>query len=417
MIKIPRTIVRFPFSSVRTGLKVILSKYILHGGYIKEFERAFAKYIGVKYAVSVSCGKMGLYLSLKALGAMEGDEIIVPSYTVWDVPAVIISLGLIPVFVDINSEDHNLDVTLIEKAVSSKTKFILATHIYGYPCDMASVLKIAQKYNLAVIEDCAQGLGAEYKGKKVGSIGDIGYFSFGILKNLNTLGGGMIVTNNAFFAEKVRREVESFSYPKRMYLVRSFLLSSFLSLFTSPVFFSAFVFPLIYIMGEYINKIISGVLSDSPPANITDSFSSKYKYKFTNLQAVIGLRQLKDLDNFNNRRIENAKILIDVLENAEEISIPKQLPQTQPVYLNYVIQVSENKREEIIKKMLKKGVDIGYGFLNSCGSMPEFQRFKKYCPLSDKLSRTNLYIPFHPPLEKRHVEYIANNLIETLDKL
>jgi len=414
MIKIPRIIVFFPFSSILVALKTIFTGKIKDGKSIEDFEEAFKKFINVKYAISVSCGKIGLYLSLKAQGAEEGDEIILPSYTVWDVPAVIIAMGMKPVFVDISANDYNLDVKLIKKAITGKTKFILATHLYGIPCDMDSILKIAQEYNLRVIEDCAQSLGAEYKNQKAGIIGDVAYFSFGILKNLNTLGGGMVVTNNFLIAKTIREEVETFSYPKKRYLLKTFLISSLLSLFTSPIFFSIFVFPLMRIFAGPINKTVAFFLSNKPPLKITENFLSKYKYKFTNLQAVIGLGQLKNLAVLNDIRVKNALRLESILKDTNKISIPNITDYTRPIYLNYVVQVPENKRQEIIKKLAVAGIDITFGFLDACADMEEFGKFKTDCPISRRIKKANLYIPVQPPLREKHMEYIANNIKEIL---
>lgn len=416
MIKIPRTIVYFPFSSFKVAIKIIFYGHMLRGKYVERFEYAFRKYIGTKYAISVSCGKAGLYFCLKALDAKKGDEIILPSYTVWDVPAVIVALGMKPVFVDINSTDFNLNVQLVKKSITEKTKFILATHLYGYPCDMDVIQKIAEEFNLKVIEDCAQSLGAEYKNKKTGNVAEMGYFSFGILKNFNTLGGGMVVTNNISLANKIRKELKDFSYPGKRRLMKTFLLSSCLAMFTSPGFFSVFVYPIICMVGNRINQIVATFLNDSPPPEITGDYISKYKFKFTNLQAGIGLDQLKRLDVLNERRIENATILTKHLkEAAEYIRIHCPLVDTKPIYLNYVIQVPENQRELIMQKVREKGVDIGYGFLHSCASMKEFREFKQYCPISDSIIRTNLYIPIQPPLESKHMEYIAKSIVAVVN--
>jgi dTDP-4-amino-4,6-dideoxygalactose transaminase len=414
MIKIPRTIVFFPLSSLSVALKTISTGRINKGKYIGEFEEAFRKLIGVNYATSVSCGKIGLYLSLKAMGAKEGEEVILPAYTVWDVPAVIIALGLKPVFVDISPEDYNMDIKLMRNAITKKTKFILATHIYGYPCDIDPILQIAKEYNLRLIEDCAQSLGARYKGKMVGSFGELAYFSFGFFKNLNTLGGGMVVTNNPSMAQAVKKETETFPYPKISYAIKGLFTAGFLALCTHPVFFSTFIYPLIYCFARPINKITSKILSGNPPLKISKKFLDKYKFKYTNLQAAIGLDQIKTLSGFNNMRIKNVSIIEDILQATGGITIPKAKDCTRPIYLNYVVQVPEYKRGGIIAKLLSRGVDSSFGFLNNCAGMPEFEKFKAECPVSKKIQRTNLYIPVQPPLNQRHMGYIAELIKEAL---
>jgi len=414
MIKIPRTIIFFPLSSLSVALKIIFTGRIKKGKSIGEFEEAFRKFIGVNYATSVSCGKMGLYLSLKAMGAKEGEEVILPAYTVWDVPAVIIALGLKPVFVDISPEDYNMDINLIKNAISKKTKFILATHLYGYPCDIDPILQIAEKYNLRIIEDCAQSLGARYKGKMVGAFGELAYFSFGLFKNLNTLSGGMVVTDNLLLSEAVKKEAETFPYPKIASSIKGLFTAVFLALCTNPPFFSAFVYPLIRYFARPINKSASKILSARPPARIREEFLKKYKFKFSNLQAAIGLKQLKTLPHFNSIRAQNVAIIESMLRQKSGIAFPKTRDYAHPIYLNYVVQVPEYKRDEIIAKLLKGGVDTSFGFLNNCAGMLEFENFKKDSPVSKKIQGTNLYIPIQSPLNQKHMEYIADLIKEVL---
>lgn len=413
IIAIPRAKIYFPLRIWRRLIGSNLSRKLWQDKDISLFERNFAEYIGVRYATSVSCGKMGLYLSLQALGAQAGDEIILPSYTIKEVPAVIVSLRLKPVFVDIDQTTYNIDTDLIENRITSRTRFILATHLYGLPCRIDSILEIARKHNLKIIEDCAQACGAEYNHKKVGSFGDVSYFSFGILKNLNTLGGGMVATNNRQVAERIKSEVEHFALPQRFLLIKQLFLTTVLSLFISPVIFTLFVFPFLYFMRKLFNNITKLFLK-TEITPITDNFCNKYKVKFSNLQAIIGLEQLKIIDAENNKRAKNAQILNYLLKDNNMISIPKVISYAKNIYLNYVIQVPEEKRDEIMRRLLKRGIDIWHGELDSCANLKEFQEFKVSCPLSDRLVKSNLYVPIFSPLEEKQMNYIARSLEDVL---
>jgi len=184
------------------------------------------------------------------------------------------------------------------------------------------------------------------------------------------------------------------------------------------MFFSIFAYPIIYLFGRRINRIVASILNDSPPSPITKDYIVKYKFKFTNIQAAIGLDQLKTLDALNNIRIENAIVLTEALKKmSKHIRFQQPLSNTKPIYLNYVVQVPERARNDVMQKMRVRGVDIGCGFLSSCASMKEFQEFKKDCPISDEIVRTNLYIPIQPPLESKHMEYIVQNIAEIVDDL
>lgn len=179
-------------------------RYIL-GHEVETFEREFAQYIGVKYAVGVGSGTDALWLSLLSRDIGSGDEVITVSHTAVATVAAIVRACAIPVFVDIEPEFFTIDPEKIEAAVTAKTRAIIPVHLYGQPAAMDSIIAIARKHNLAVVEDCAQAHGATYQNKRVGSLGDLGAFSFYPTKNLGAIGdGGMVVTNDSGLAEKLR---------------------------------------------------------------------------------------------------------------------------------------------------------------------------------------------------------------------
>lgn len=414
MIKIPRGRIYFSPRVFYKAVSAVLSGRILDGDSIAKFESRFAEYIGVKHAILTSSGKLSLYLCLKALGVEVDDEIILPSYTVPEVVTMIRCCGTKPVFVDIDPATYNINPELIKEKITDKTKIILLTHIYGQPCNIDPILKVARKNNLKIIEDVAQACGAEFKGRKTGSFGDLSYFSFGLMKNLNTLGGGMITTNDDLLADKIRKEITNFKYPKRRDLIRRIILALTLSFFTHPIPFSIFVFPFIYLLSLTQKNLLYGLLRGRKLSYpITRTLPEKYKIKFTNLQAAIGLQQLKELDENNNKRIENAKTLTNLLDKWVPIRLPHSLPYVKNIYLNYVIQVKD--RDKVIKKLLRQGVDTTSGYIENCANLKEFQEFKARCPVSDTLSRDNLYLPIQPPLKERYMLHIAKSLKENLN--
>ena len=179
-------------------------RFIL-GPAVTEFESKVASYLGVNYAIGLASGTDALVLPLRALDIGAGDEVSVPAYTFFAIAGTVISVGARPVFMDIDPVSYEMDVAQIEDRITPKTKAIIPVHLYGHPVDMDPILKIARSRNLKVIEDNAQGFGAEYKGRKTGSIGDIGCLSFFPTKNLGAFGdGGMAVTNDQGLAERIR---------------------------------------------------------------------------------------------------------------------------------------------------------------------------------------------------------------------
>lgn len=192
-------------SEIDAAIKEVLQggQYIL-GPVVKEFEEEVAAYCGVKHAVGVASGSDALILTLRALGIGPGDEVITTSFTFVATAHAILHCGARPVFVDIDPETFNINPDLIEPAVTERTKAIIPVHLFGHPADMDPITKIARKFNLYVVEDAAQAFGALYKGRKVGSLGDVGCFSFFPTKNLGCYGdGGMVVTDDAEIAEKI----------------------------------------------------------------------------------------------------------------------------------------------------------------------------------------------------------------------
>jgi dTDP-4-amino-4,6-dideoxygalactose transaminase len=185
--------------------RVLKSGWFILGEEVRRFEEEFSTYIGTKYGIGVNSGSDALYLALQALGIGKGDEIITVSHTFVSTVDAIVRNGAKPVFVDIDADTYCIDVTKIEERITNKTRAILPVHLYGHPADMQPLMDIAQKHHLFVIEDACQAHGAEYMGHKIGSIGDIGCFSFYPIKNLGAYGdGGMVVTNNLALASRLR---------------------------------------------------------------------------------------------------------------------------------------------------------------------------------------------------------------------
>src|SRR5574344_932318 len=178
-------------------------QYIL-GKHNKGLQEELAKYIGVNHAVALNSGTDALHLALRALDIGKGDEVITTAFTFVATAEAIGIVGATPVFVDINSDTFNIDPQAIENAITPKTKAIIPVHLYGQPCDMDAIMDIAKRHNLYVIEDCCQAIGAEYKGKKVGTFGDIGCYSFFPTKNLGAMGdGGLVTTNSEYLKDRI----------------------------------------------------------------------------------------------------------------------------------------------------------------------------------------------------------------------
>ena len=186
-------------------LSTLESGHFILGPAVTKFEESIASYLGVDFGIGLASGTDALVLALRALNIGAGDEVITPAYTFFATAGTVMSVGAKPVFVDVDPQSYQIDVSKIEEAITSNTKAIIPVHLYGHPAEMNPILKIAREYGLKVIEDNAQGFGAEYLGKKTGSFGDIGCLSFFPTKNLGAFGdAGMVVTNDPALAERMR---------------------------------------------------------------------------------------------------------------------------------------------------------------------------------------------------------------------
>ena len=198
-------------------LEVMRSGQYILGKNNKAFEEEISKYIGVKHAVCLNSGTDALHLALRALNIGKGDEVITVAFTFVATTESVEIVGATPVFVDIDENTFNMDASKIEEKITPKTKAILPVHLYGQPCEMDKIMEIAKKHNLYVIEDCCQAIGAEYKGQKVGTFGDIGCYSFYPTKNLGTMGdGGLAITNS----EEIKNRIVA-QKPWRRYQILS----------------------------------------------------------------------------------------------------------------------------------------------------------------------------------------------------
>ena len=335
---------------------VILASAFVGGKYIKAFEQNYANYIGTKHCIGVGNGTDALFIALKVLGIAEGDEVITAANSFIATSEAITMTGAKVVFVDCDKNTYNIDVQKIEKAITNKTKAIIPVHLYGQPADMDPIIKTAQKYNLYIVEDCAQAHGAVYKGRKAGTIAQSACFSFFPGKNLGAYGdAGAIVTNDEEFAEKARM----FANHGRK---------------------------------EKYNHEFEGVNS-----------------RLDGIQAAILDVKLKYLESWIERRRSIAKIYDEELKDI--VITPAVLPDVRHVYHLYVIRVKNRNRvrEFLAEKEIHTGIHypIPLPFLKAysyLGHKPE--DFPATYSLKDEI----LSLPIHGDMTDDQVEYVIEKL-------
>ena len=355
--------------------RVLRSGMLSQGANVEAFEAAFADFIGVEHAIAVSSGTAALHIALLAAGIGEGDEVITTPFTFIATANAILFVGAKPVFVDVCEDDFNIDVEKVKEAINERTKAIIPVHLYGQPCDMKAIADLAEDHNLHVIEDACQAHGAEFAGKKVGSFGTAGCFSFYPTKNMTTGEGGMLTTNSKEIAKKAR-------------MLRNHGSSA-----------------------RYMHEILG------------------FNMRMTDISAAVGIEQLKKLHYFTKRRRENAEYLTERLEGIRGIVTPVVKERRTHVFNQYTIRVVGEgaegadgaegaegnrgkegvNRDDLARMLTERGVEVGIYYPRPVHKQPLYRKlgYEGQYPISEKLSEEVLSLPVHPVVRKEDLEMMV----------
>ena len=333
------------------------------GKFIGKFEDDFAKFIGVDYATSVCNGTVAVHLALVALGIGAGDEVIVPTFTYIASANPVLVVNAKPVFVDSLADTWQMNPKDIEAKITDKTKAIVVVHLYGHPCDMDSIMAIAKKHNLYVIEDCAEAIGSKYKGKTVGSFGDIGCFSFFGNKTMTCGEGGMVVTSDAMLADRLRRYKNQGNAKYR----------------------------------EYWNDILG------------------FNYRMTNIQAAIGLAQLEQVETFIQKKRQIANWYMEELKDYP-LEFNKESKDVFHTYWMVSCLVEKADMRDSLREFLKlNGVETRPTFY-PIHTMPVYvHEFSKH-KVAEDIALRGMNLPSYPALTQEDVKAICSLIKKYFDK-
>jgi perosamine synthetase len=400
-----RTIARYGVRSVPGDEKEIVAAFrrgeAIEGPAITEYEGRFAEYHRMDHAVTASFGRMACYYILRALDFPTGSEIIFPALTFWVVPEIARRAGLKPVFVDVDPTTFNIDPAKIEAAISEKTRAIVPTHLYGQPCEMTEVMRMADQHGLVVIEDCAQAAGARYRGRQVGTFGNAAFFSFQLLKGINTYGGGMALTNDSSLAERIRAQAHSEPAQSSAELIKRFATGLTVRALVSPKGFTFWGVPIQVTASVFGNYDFSKYLWEK--IRPLDSFPRDYRRRYSNAQAIVGLRGLAKLDEFNARSREHAGRFARGLADCRAIQTPRLLPGAEHVYYQYCVYVSDPASAS--RRAIRRGVDFETMHVDVCSSLPLFKQFAANCGGAEATERA-LQLPVYSRLRTSDVERV-----------
>ncbi len=341
------------------AIGVLESKRYVKGEQAREFEKEFASFSGAKYGITTNSGTSALHVAMLSVGIGRGDEVIVPSHTFIATASPLLHIGAKPVFAEINEKTYTIDPDDIRKKITDKTKAIIPVHLYGQPADMDAIREIADEYGLIIIEDACQAHGAEYKGRRTGSMGDIAAFSFFPSKNLTVAGdGGMIVTNNEEYAIKAAALRDQGRLAGKKY----------------------------------------------------EHDYAGFNYRMSEILAAIGRIQLKHLPEWIEERRRVAKLYNELLEDAG-IILPFEEEWAKHVYHLYVIRHS--RRDELKEYLKEKGIASGIHYPVPVHMQPAIRNSvgESYnLPITEKVAKEVLSIPIYPGMEEEKVRYVADEI-------
>lgn len=364
-MQVPLLDLKAQYATIKDEIKaaideVLESQYFILGPKVEQLEKKIAEYCNTKYAIGVASGTDALLISLMAIGVEYGDEVITTPYTFFATAGSISKLGAQPVFVDIEPKTYNINPKLIEEKITYKTKAIIPVHLYGQCTEMDVILEIAERYGLAVIEDAAQAIGAKYKKRKAGSMGDLGCLSFFPSKNLGGYGdGGMVITNNSELAEKVKVLRVHGAKPK------------------------------------YHHSVV-GVNS-----------------RLDAIQAAVLLVKLKYLDDWSKARRENAEVYSKLFAGSDVIT-PYVEDYNYHIYNQYIIRIKNRDEVQDYLKEQDIGTSIYYPIplhLQECYNGLGYKEGD--FPESERAAKETLALPIYPELTEEQQEYVVKKIIKS----
>lgn len=371
-IKVPFFLPEITNADIRSVSNALKLPLLTDGPRLMQFETAFAKFTGSKYAIGVSNATAALHLTLKSFGLKKDDEVLVPDQTFVATANAVLLAGATPVIVDVDIEDMNISIESIKKSITSKTRAIVPVHLAGKVCKIEEIIKIAKKHDLFVVEDCAHAIGTIYKSKHVGNFGDAGCFSFYPTKNMTTLEGGMVITNSKKIAHYVK-------------MARN----------------------------HGITKNLSQRFSKGSKPWDYDVTESGFNYRLDEIRSSLGISQLRRIRRINLRRKRISQYYNDNLSDVEGIVLPKIVDDNSHTYHLYIIRITKGfkmSRDRLFEKFRKTGIRTSVHYK----PLHEFSVLKRKARIYDKLDNTKtLYgqiisLPLYTQLTKNKQDLVIN---------
>lgn len=375
------------------------------GNAITAFENEFKHYLGMQHAVSFNSGRSSLYAILKALDFEKGSQIMIQAFTCNAVPNPILWAGLEPIYVDCN-DDYNMSLADLQKKITEKTKAIVIQHTFGQPADLEKIQQFCKEHNLLLIEDCAHALGAEFQGKKVGTFGDVAFFSFARDKVISCVYGGMAVTNNEKIGAKLKLLQKEFGMPSYYWVRQQLNHPVFLHFIVLPIYAFLDLGKIFLIVSQYLH-IVSKAVSWKEKRGLKPDYFPK---ALPNALAILAANQFKKLDTFNSHRKAMAQFYFEALKGTSFV-----LPKNEGIFLRFPIRHTM-AHPIIYKAWHAKNTLLGDWYTSPVAPEDTQLNTMKYqigsCPTAEVLAKETLNLPTHSNISKKDAERIVTFLHE-----
>ena len=377
---------------------------------VDSLEKKITIMTGSKYGLAVNKGRVGAYLAIKAIIKPNKNKIILSPFTIFDIINMVICAGGIPVFADVDKETLTIDYNNIKKNYSEDVAGIMITHNHKLNKDIDKIIAFKNKMQIPLIEDCAISFGTKYNNQYIGTLGDIGFYSFGMFKFVSSLNGGFLITNNKEFYNSFLENSKNFKIPKIKDLLKNFFKALFISFFTSKLIFNHFTSYIIKF--GYLKKIeiINNFSKNDPEVKKLSVFPDEYKIKISNYQASSIIKQFNTLEKNQNIRKTNAKLYYNGLKNINEIIIPQYIDNSSDGWINFPIQYKN--RDELLNFLFINNRDIAKYFYRNCNELLIFSKYKKNIENIKDVVKELIMLPTYPGYDKKQI----NQNIETIKK-
>jgi len=377
------------------------------GNDVQKFERALAEKFGVPEAVCVSMTRVGIYLVLKNL-IKPGQNVIMSPYTVADVVNMVVLAGGVPVFTDIEQQSCNLNPAEVAKLIDKNTGAVIATHLHGVGARIYEILALCRQHNIPLIEDAAQSFGGKAKGKRLGTIGDVGIYSLGMYKNINSWYGGAVVAKDSALLNKLRAELAQYDFQSPIFILKKMLKGLATDLLTYPLIFQ----PLTYWLFRYgflhdigwINRQVEIELD----LELKKEMPANYLRRYTPFQARLALSQLNQIDADIELRAQKAALYRKELSGISELVLPPEENDSKYIYPVFAVQYQDRKK--LLKWLMRQKRDVTAQHLKNCADLESFSAFYRDCPVARKTANEVILLPTYtryPDSEiKKNIEVI-----------